>query len=396
MPDLFRNRTWDLVGRRKVWFILMALSIVASIGAVLYRVQSTGTALNWGIDFTGGGIVYTKIDPAVSLGDEAAKTEQFRSALEKSGIRVGVQLSSTTIGQPRDQVIVRTQLPKDEDEEAALERQKATIESTLQSLDYKTQVLGFERVSAVVSEELIERATMAVILGCLCIIFWIFVRYDFGTSLIPKYGLCAIFALVHDLFILAGVLAIVWWIIDSAFVAAFLTVLGYSVHDTIVIFDRIRENVKLRKRPTFAETVNISLLETMARSVNTGMTVIFVLLTVYIFGGTTLRSFAGALLIGIVSGTWSSIFIASQLLVSWKKREEKGKLAAAPVRSSAQASARKTTPAVPKSSGAIVTPSVPTSATDTAAESERPAADGTARTSPSAKKLKGKKRHHRF
>jgi preprotein translocase subunit SecF len=400
VPDLFREKKWDLVGRRGLWFAIMAISILICIGALVFRTQSKGSALNYGIDFTGGGIVTFGVSPAVPIADEATKTEQIRTALEKSGAKFGVQLSSTTIGRPRDQVIVRTQMPKGQDEEKVLDEQIATIKTTLESLGFNAgdKPLSKDRVSGVVSKELTQRATLALIFGCLAIIVWIFIRYDFGQSLVPKFGLCAIFALFHDLIILTGAFSIVWWVVDSPFVAAFLTILGYSVHDTIVIFDRIRENVKLRKRPTFAETVNLSLLETMARSVNTVLTVEFVLVCLYAFGGTTLRGFAGALIIGITSGAWSSIFIASQLLVSWKKREEKGKLATAPVRSSAQASAKKATVApkpVPKPSGAIVTPSVSTAATDDA-EGEEPTADGTSRTSSSAKKLKGKKRHRRF
>jgi preprotein translocase subunit SecF len=132
-------------------------------------------------------------------------------------------------------------------------------------------------------------------------------------------------ALLHDLCTLVGMFAVLrfWLQVNSPFIAALLTVLGYSIHDTIVIFDRIRENLRLRKGRTFAETVNISLLETLARSVNTILTVLLTLLALLFFGGSTLRDFVAAMLIGVIVGGYSSIFVASQLLVSWSKGKER-------------------------------------------------------------------------
>jgi preprotein translocase subunit SecF len=400
--DLFRERKWDLVGRRGLWFTIMAISILACIGAMILRWQKDGAPLNYGVDFTGGLIVTAKIDPPVAASQETAKTNQIQQALMKAGMtHVQVQLASATIGAPRDEVIVRTQVPKGETSAEASNQQIAAIKTTL--ADAGLKVVGDvnkDEVQAVVSSELKTKAAQALILGCLAIIVWIFIRYDFGTSLIPKYGLCAIFALFHDLIILVGAFSIIWWVVDSPFVAAFLTILGYSVHDTIIIFDRIRENVKLRKRPTFAEIVNLSLLETLARSVNTVLTVEFVLICLFIFGGTSLRGFAGALIIGITSGAWSSIFIASQLLVSWKKREEKARLAAAPVKgvkAPASAPTRKASAAAKPTEKRASVPAPAVSAKANADEAdvtgEPDAGTGTA---ASTKKLRGKKRHRRF
>jgi len=175
-----------------------------------------------------------------------------------------------------------------------------------------------EMVSPVVSKELIRNAMLAVAWGCIFILIWIRIRYfDFN------WAGSALVALVHDVLVLIGVFAITQKEINSPFVAAALTVVGYSVHDTIVIFDRIRENLRLRKGSTFAETANISLLETMARSVNTVLTVLLVLIAVYLLGGVSLRSFTFALIVGMVAGGYSSIFNAAQLLVVLKNREER-------------------------------------------------------------------------
>lgn len=387
MVDLFRKKKWDLVGQRWLWFLITGISIFICIAALGLRRSTRGMPLNYGIDFTGGGIITLLVTPPVTPGQEVAKTEEIRATLEKAGLRVQVQLASGTVGQARDQIIIRTQLPPGQSGSEAVASQAENAQQVLRSQFAAVELLDKNIVTPVVSKELTTNAVWAVALGCLAIVIWIFLRYDFGAGLIPKYGLCAIFALAHDLILLTGIFAIVWWVVDSPFVAAFLTVLGYSVHDTIIIFDRIRENVKLRKRPTFPEIVNLSLLETMARSVNTVLTVEFVLIALYLFGGVTLRSFAGALIIGITSGAWSSIFIASQLLVSWKKREERGKVAAVTPR------AAKAAPPSPRPARRAA-PQAEAKTADLAVTAAVPAdSDGAAR---GGKKLRGKKRHRRF
>ncbi len=184
--------------------------------------------------------------------------------------------------------------------------------------------LGVDRskIDGVISAALKRNGILAAILGSTLILFWIAFRYNIG-GLGWKYAWAGIIALGHDLLTLVGMTALLRIEVNAPFVAAILTVLGFSVHDTIVIFDRIRENMRLRKGRTFAETVNISLLETMARSVNTVATVVFTLLALLFFGGDTLRPFVEAMLIGVVVGAYSSIFIASQLLVSWAKAKDK-------------------------------------------------------------------------
>jgi len=373
----------------------MAASIIICVGAVVFRWQTKGIPLNYGIDFTGGGLLSYSIKPAITPGEEISAIQKIRNLVEKqAGIRVQVQLaSSSALLKGRNQIVIRTQLPKEGDASAELTRQENQILGLLQGIFSAQQVSSISKdiVTPVVSKELTRNATLAILLGCLVIIFWIFIRYDFATSLVPKYALCAIFALLHDLIILVGAFAIGWWNVDSPFVAAFLTVLGFSVHDTIIIFDRIRENVKLHKRPTFAEIVNVSLLETLARSVNTVFTTLLVLIALFFLGGSTLRGFAGALIIGITSGAWSSIFIASQLLVSWKKREEMGKAAGAALKSAPKVSPRPAAPARKAPTPASEAPA----AAPISESSENEAASATSAEGKS-KKLKGKKRHRRY
>jgi preprotein translocase subunit SecF len=169
-----------------------------------------------------------------------------------------------------------------------------------------------------------------VILASLGIIFYI--AFAFRKVEKPaspwRFGVAAIIALLHDLLVVLGIFAILghffsWAELDAMFITALLTILGFSVHDTIVVFDRIRENLRLYPQKLFEEVVNSSLLQTLSRSINTSLVVIITLLTLFILGGETIKGFILALLIGIVSGTYSSIFNASLLIVSWQKFIEK-------------------------------------------------------------------------
>jgi len=333
--ELFRGRHWDLVGHRR-WFYLISICIVgAGVATWISNMQKYGPSrsMNVGIDFTGGAVYTVRLPKAIRPSGQAAATAQIRSALRRElRGRFEVQLSTQKVSTWRDLVLVRTQTTE-ESGRGALDREADTVRSVLDRLYpgvtamKENEPISREIVGAAVSKDLITKGIAAVILGSLFILIWISIRYDF------KYAVCAIIALIHDVLTLLGSFAIVYRLgwggeVNSAFVAAVLTVLGYSVHDTVVIFDRIRENVKLRKRPTFPETVNISLLETMARSVNTVVTLELTLLAVFFLGGPNLRDFALAMLVGVTIGAYSSIFNASQVLVGWKMREGRVRRAA--------------------------------------------------------------------
>ena len=311
MVDLFRERKWDLVGYRKVWFAISLAVILTGT----YHWWTRG--LNYGIDFTGGGLVKYQFAKPVAPGEESKTLAQARSAIEQAGVNARLQISGTATR--KDQLLVRTRVAVAADEASdVLDEQKSRMLNSLAAVLPGIEEVESELVTPVVSKELIRKAVWAVAWGCVFILFWIRVRYfDF------KWAGAALFALVHDVLILIGVFAITQREINSPFVAAALTVVGYSVHDTIVLFDRIRENLRLRKGSTFAETANISLLETMARSVNTVLTVLLVLMAVYVLGGASLRDFTFALLVGMTAGGYSSIFTAAQVLVILKKREER-------------------------------------------------------------------------
>jgi preprotein translocase SecF subunit len=186
------------------------------------------------------------------------------------------------------------------------------------------QQLSTALVSGSVASETTRNAILAVIAASVLIL--LYVSFAFRKVDKPwRYGTSAIIALLHDVLVVLGVFSILGWLIgfqvDALFISALLTVVGFSVHDTIVVFDRIRENMQRRTSETFEQVVNASLVQTMARSLNTSLTVIFTLSALTLFGGATIRPFTLALLVGIVSGTYSSIFNASMILVMWEKGE---------------------------------------------------------------------------
>ncbi|MEA2573100.1 MAG: preprotein translocase subunit SecF [Chloroflexia bacterium] len=184
--------------------------------------------------------------------------------------------------------------------------------------------IDFRSVGPTVGQELIGRAFWAIALASAAILIYLTLVFRRVPNAF-RYGVCAIIALLHDVLVVVGIFAILGLVfdveIDALFITALLTVIGFSVHDTIVVFDRTRENIMKRRFERFEEVVNYSLVQTLARSINTSITVLLTLFALYLFGGASIRNFVLTLLIGILSGTFSSIFTASMLLVVWEKRE---------------------------------------------------------------------------
>ncbi|MGN6701205.1 MAG: protein translocase subunit SecF, partial [Thermomicrobiales bacterium] len=205
--------------------------------------------------------------------------------------------------------------------------QKLALENAFRAKFGDFTQLQLQTVGPTVGTSISQRAILAIAfasIGILC-----YIAYAFRKAQHPfRFGVCAIIAMIHDVFVLLGIFAILGYFfnieIDSLFVTAVLTVIGFSVHDTIVVFDRVRENTIRRVASSYEEIVNYSLVQTMVRSLNTSLTVVFTLLALYLFGGETIKNFVLALLIGIVSGTYSSIFNASLLLVVWDHQERDG------------------------------------------------------------------------
>lgn len=308
--ELFRNRNWDIIGRTKLWFTISGVTIVAGLVALGVR------GLNYGIDFTGGSLLrYQFAAPLVENESQLSQvTGTVRRVLENLNLGGSeIQIVTSDKGE-RNQVFIRT--PPVANDEEALERDRAIVQGLQQAFPDKVPItsLGRETVGPVVGEELRTKALWAFFLGCGLIMIYITIRYEF------RFAEAAIIALIHDALVVLGCMALFQVEINSAFVAALLTVIGYSNHDTVVIMDRIRENMRLRRRATFAETVNASLLETMARSVNIVLTVLFPTFALLFFGGEAIRPFSLALVFGMTTGCYSSIFTASPIVVLLERR----------------------------------------------------------------------------
>jgi preprotein translocase subunit SecF len=291
---------FDIVGKRK-WFYLFSLAIM--VPGIVFLLLG---GLKLGIDFTGGTIWELQFrQPVESLA--------IRDVLAQNGYdRAQVQIAEG------DTALIRTRELQEGSED------KARLAGALRERFGEFTELQIQTVGPSAGTAISQRAILAVALASLGILAYI--AYAFRQAQHPfRFGICAILAMIHDVLIVLGIFAILGYFanveIDALFVTALLTVIGFSVHDTIVVFDRVRENTIRRAGRDYADIVNHSIVQTLARSVNTSLTVVFTLLALYLFGGETIKNFILALLIGIVSGTFSSIFNASLLLVSWENRE---------------------------------------------------------------------------
>lgn len=291
---------FDIIGKRKIWYAISSLLIIASLFFMVTR------GFNMGIDFTGGTIMDLRFEKAVNINDVRAVLNEYN--LSNSTIQLSGESSSST---ESENVMIRT---VDLEEQ---ERKEVMAGLTDKLGAY--QVLREEKVGATMGTELIMNAIYATIISWLLIIAYVSYRFEF------KFGISAVLGLVHNVIIVLGAFALTQRQIDSSFVAALLTIIGYSINDTIVIFDRIRENLKLhfRKNGDIVELVNTSIYQTMTRSIYTVSTVLFATFALYFFGGDTTKDFAFALLIGFFCGAYTSIFIASPLWVTFRRYSDK-------------------------------------------------------------------------
>lgn len=299
---------FDFVGKRR-WFLL-ASAIIIVAGIISLAIPG---GLKPGVDFQGG--------IAITLGPKEGETEPLTlERVESKLADLGHSEAANRIQVlEKDQFFIRTGELGDSDEEKLEEQAK--LKNGLAEIG---DVKEFGSISAVIASETVRNAAIAVAVAAVAILLYI--TWAFRRMPSPfRYGTCAIVALVHDVLIVLGVFSFLGrafnWEIDPMFVTAVLAVIGYSVNDTIVVFDRIRENLPKGTAPDFATVVNTSLTGTLGRSLNTSVTTLLAVLAIYLFVGGTIRTFVLALFIGTIAGTYSSIFIASQLLVVWERGE---------------------------------------------------------------------------
>lgn len=298
----------DIVGKRYWYFAISLLIIVPGLIAMGIHWAETGQPFRLAIDFTGGTLLELKFDQT-----PAFKTDDVVRIFGEFGFG-----SNEVLVQPsgNDTLIIRTREIAPED--------KVKIEEVLTTRLGKFTELRAESVGPAIGTEVAQRASVAVGLASLAILMYI--TWAFRRVPQPfRYGTCAVIALVHDTLVVLGFASIagivLGWEVDALFLTALLTVIGYSVHDTIVVFDRIRENLSRMRGVRFEDVVNHSILQTLDRSINTVLTVLFTLAALLLFGGATIQHFVATLFIGILSGMYSSIFNASPLLVVWENNE---------------------------------------------------------------------------
>lgn len=292
----------------KVWISIGAATILLSLVLLI------SFGLKPGIDFTSGSLM------EVSFSQDRPSSEDVQKVLSAQMFKDAIIQKSGD-----NELLIRTKFLTEDQHQELIKDLRTSFENDKRKLTEE----GFETIGPVVSDQLKSRAIWAVTLVSLGIIAYL--AYAFRKVSRPiaswKYGVMAIIAMLHDILLVLGIFAVLGHYfgveIDIAFVVAILTVLGYSVNDTIIVYDRIRENLQHHTGNSFSEIVNNGLNETLMRSVNTTLTVLIPLFTLYFFGGLSLRNFTLALLIGMASGAYSSIFIASPLLVLAEKWQDR-------------------------------------------------------------------------
>ena len=278
----------DFLKFRKAYYIFFALIVLG--GVICFFTKG----FNMGIDFTGGTMVQVKFDAPVEMSD-------IRAALSETGATSELQ----SFGDHSYAISEKST----SDEVGVVQ---ARIEKALDTLNVPYTVLMTNSVGPAVGENMTERALWSILLSLVFII--IYVSFRFSNIL---WGVSGVIALFHDLFVMLFAFSLTQREIDLVVVAAFLTVAGFSINDTIVIFDRMRENISLHPKMKFGELINLSINETLSRTIITTLTVIFAVVVLYMFGGEVINSFAFAMLVGCISGVYSTIALTTPLVYTW-------------------------------------------------------------------------------
>lgn len=296
MFQVFKNTNIDFIGKRHLFFavsgVLVALGLVA-----LVRI-SQGEA-NLGIDFAGGAAIQLRFEQPIQI-------EEARAALEEGGVK-GAELQEVVA---ENKLLVR--LKQDIVQKNVVEQVREALNKKFSGNQFTVE--SSTEIGPTIGEKLRKDALLAVTISIIGIIIYIAFRFEF------RFGIAATLATFHDVLVVLGILFLLNKEITLLIVTALLTLAGYSLSDTVVVFDRIRENLRLQKKESFQQIVNRSINEVLSRTFITGVTTFLVLLAIFFFGGEVIRDFALAMLFGLIVGTYSSWFIASPLLLLWEKR----------------------------------------------------------------------------
>ncbi|MDD5621832.1 MAG: protein translocase subunit SecF [Actinomycetota bacterium] len=292
----FRNFYFDFVGKRKIWFIISLVVILAGLAGFLIR----GASLNLGIDFLGGSLIEVEFS-------RDTNTSEIRNVISEVGLENAIiQQNEFQLGES-NRFIIRTTPINSETKERMINLLDEEIGLTGSPLQDRMVDPGF-------SKQITKYALIAIGISIIGILVYVWIRFEF------RLGAAAILALIHDVLVTIGIYAILNREVNTSTIAAILTIIGYSINDTIVVFDRIRENTPLSGKFGYSKIINDSINTTLTRSLNTALTTLIPILLLLILGTSALRDFAMALSIGIIAGTYSSICIASPILIVWNNR----------------------------------------------------------------------------
>lgn len=300
---------FSIVQKRRWYYRLSLAVIVLGLGVAIYSTVTTGSPFRRSIDFEGGSIYEIKFT------QPGATESSIRGVFESYGDgNVVIQ----ALGDPSEN---RWSIRGSYEDQATTQQ---IIDSLNQLAPFDRDNLRTEQVSATIGQEVTQAAFFAILVGALIVTGFIVLSFR-NVPDAMRYGICAIIAMLHDVLVVAAVMSlgglVMGWEVDALFLTAVLMVVGFSVQDTIVIYDRIRENIPKHLGESYETIVNRSILETMHRSLTTQINVFFVIIAILLFGGASIKEFVFILFIGLLTGSYSSIFIAVPLLVSWEKHE---------------------------------------------------------------------------
>lgn len=284
-----RETKIDFFGKRRFFFSLSVLLIVLGLFVFIGRGRS-----NFAIDFTGGRLLQLRFEKPISL-------NKIRNSLESIGLS---QIPIQEIGKSNREIILKT----------TAETSGILSQFRKEFSNNRLEIIAEELISPTMSKSLRRKGLLAFFYGMVAILCYVAFRFEF------RFAACGVIAIFHDILITIGFLALFGKQIDGKIIAALLALAGYSINDTIVIFDRIRENLRKSKKTNYVELFNGSINQVLGRTLITSFTTILVLLSLFFLGGNVIHNFAFALLVGIITGTYSSIFIASALVIEWEKK----------------------------------------------------------------------------
>ena len=300
--DLIKpNTKIDFVKMMKPAAIISLVAIIISLGSLIYH-----KGPNWGVEFTGGTEIQIKLAKDVSADD-------IKNSLAEAGYpsdfvqRVGIEGDKEYLIRFTTDVVKFDQIQDFQKRLGELVQTNPMFEGG--------SILRVDYIGPNVGSELVTKAILAVLLGCVGIMIYVMLRFEFA------FALGAVLALFHDALIALGAMSLLDKDFTLTIVAALLTIIGYSVNDTIIIFDRIRENLKKGTEGSFSDIVNLSINQTLARTILTSATVFLVLIPLFFFGGSVIHDFAFVMIIGVLSGAYSTVFIASAIVIWWRKRK---------------------------------------------------------------------------